>query len=60
MTSHRAGFTLVEALVALFIAAAVGVIASASLRGERGQASALAETLARRAAVDLAAELLGE
>lgn len=60
MSSRRAGFTLVEALIALFIAAAVGVIASASLRGERGQAAALADTLARHSAADLAAELLAE
>lgn len=56
----HSGFTLVEALVALAVAAVVGVIAVAALRGERGQAAVLADVLARRTAVDLAAELLSE
>lgn len=60
LAGRRGGFTLVEALVALAVAALVGVIAAAALRGERGQAAMLTDVLARRTAVDLAAELLSE
>lgn len=54
------GFTLIEALVALAVAAVVGVLAAASLRTERTQAAALTDVLSRRTALDLAAELLAE